>query len=154
MLDARRDWSCVLSGARWSVFRFVSGYHAEHRRPPTVREIADALGRSPSTIHAHLAALEESGHLERDPRLARSTLVALRGGDVHEELDDLAVSFELASAHEAEFVSDGIPVSAPISRALRAAAFRGYALGLRRADEIVGAGFERLALDEASHEWR
>jgi SOS-response transcriptional repressor LexA len=126
-----------MSVARWNVLRFVSAYHAEHRRAPTVREIAGGLGRSPSTIHAHLGALAQSGHLERDPRLARATILARRGRDLAEDLDNLAISFELASAHETEFVPDGIPVSAEISRALRAAAFRGYALGLRRAGELV-----------------
>lgn len=126
-----------MTGARWAVLRFVAGYHAKHRLAPTVREIAGALGRSPSTIHAHLAALEESGHLLRGENRARATLVAPMAGSVLEELAELALSFELASAHEKEFVPDGVEVSEEISRALRAAAFHGYALGLRRAGELV-----------------
>ena len=42
-----------------------------HRRgyPPSVREIGEAVGlSSPSTVHAHLAALQDKGYLRRDPR--------------------------------------------------------------------------------------
>jgi repressor LexA len=41
--------------------------------PPTVREIGSALGlHSPSTVHAHLAKLESSGVLRRDPSKPRA----------------------------------------------------------------------------------
>jgi repressor LexA len=41
--------------------------------PPTVREIGTALGlHSPSTVHAHLAKLERSGVLRRDPTKPRA----------------------------------------------------------------------------------
>lgn len=41
--------------------------------PPSVREIADAVGlASPSTVHAHLSALERKGYLHRDPSKPRA----------------------------------------------------------------------------------
>jgi repressor LexA len=41
--------------------------------PPTVREIGEAVGlASPSTVHAHLAKLEESGRIRRDPTKPRA----------------------------------------------------------------------------------
>lgn len=41
--------------------------------PPAVREIGDAVGlHSPSTVHAHLRALEEKGYLRRDPTKPRA----------------------------------------------------------------------------------
>lgn len=126
-----------MTTARWAVLRFVAGYHAKHRLAPTVREIATGLGRSPSTVHAHLAALKESGHLLRGENRARATLIVPMAGSVAEEIAELALSFELASAHEREFVPDGVEATEEISRALRAAAFEGYALGLRRAGELV-----------------
>lgn len=46
-----------------------------HRRgfPPSVREIGEAVGlSSSSTVHAHLAALEEKGFLRRDPSKPRA----------------------------------------------------------------------------------
>lgn len=46
-----------------------------HRRgfPPSVREIGEAVGlSSSSTVHSHLAALEEKGFLRRDPSKPRA----------------------------------------------------------------------------------
>ena len=46
-----------------------------HRRgyPPSVREIGEAVGlSSSSTVHAHLAALEEKGFVRRDPSKPRA----------------------------------------------------------------------------------
>ena len=46
-----------------------------HRRgyPPSVREIGEAVGlSSSSTVHSHLAALEEKGHIRRDPSKPRA----------------------------------------------------------------------------------
>lgn len=41
--------------------------------PPAVREIGEAIGlHSPSTVHAHLRALEEKGYLRRDPTKPRA----------------------------------------------------------------------------------
>jgi repressor LexA len=51
-----------------------------HRRgyPPSVREIGEAIGlSSPSTVHAHLAALQDKGYLRRDPTKPRAIEVAL-----------------------------------------------------------------------------
>ncbi|MCX8006781.1 MAG: transcriptional repressor LexA [Coriobacteriia bacterium] len=46
-----------------------------HRKgyPPSVREIGEAVGlSSSSTVHAHLAALERSGYIRRDPTKPRA----------------------------------------------------------------------------------
>jgi repressor LexA len=51
-----------------------------HRRgyPPSVREIGEAVGlSSPSTVHAHLAALQDKGYLRRDPSKPRAIEVSL-----------------------------------------------------------------------------
>lgn len=64
-----------------------------HRRgfPPSVREIGEAVGlSSSSTVHAHLAALEEKGFIRRDPAKPRAlevldfrdTELALDYGDI------------------------------------------------------------------------
>ena len=46
--------------------------------PPSVREIGEAVGlSSPSTVHAHLAALQDKGYLRRDPTKPRAIEVAL-----------------------------------------------------------------------------
>src|SRR5882724_2736100 len=46
--------------------------------PPSVREIGEAVGlSSPSTVHAHLAALQDKGYLHRDPSKPRAIEVTL-----------------------------------------------------------------------------
>ncbi len=55
------------------IFEFISGHLDQTGYPPTVREIGKALGlHSPSTVHAHLAKLEKSGVLRRDPSKPRA----------------------------------------------------------------------------------
>ena len=55
------------------IFEFIKGYLEKTGYPPTVREIGKALGlHSPSTVHAHLAKLEKSGVLRRDPSKPRA----------------------------------------------------------------------------------
>lgn len=55
------------------IFEFIKGYLEKTGYPPTVREIGSALGlHSPSTVHAHLAKLEKSGVLRRDPSKPRA----------------------------------------------------------------------------------
>ena len=55
------------------IFEFIKGHIDKTGYPPTVREIGSALGlHSPSTVHAHLAKLESSGVLRRDPSKPRA----------------------------------------------------------------------------------
>jgi len=46
--------------------------------PPSVREIGEAVGlSSSSTVHAHLAALQDKGYLSRDPSKPRAIEIRL-----------------------------------------------------------------------------
>ena len=55
------------------IFDFIGRYAAKTGYPPTVREIGKAVGlHSSSTVHAHLANLEKSGFLRRDPTKPRA----------------------------------------------------------------------------------
>jgi repressor LexA len=55
------------------IFEFIRRYAAKTGYPPTVREIGKAVGlHSSSTVHAHLANLEKSGLLRRDPSKPRA----------------------------------------------------------------------------------
>ena len=55
------------------IFEFIKAHLDRTGYPPTVREIGKALGlHSPSTVHAHLAKLEKSGVLRRDPSKPRA----------------------------------------------------------------------------------
>src|ERR671922_83410 len=55
------------------IFDFTRRYAGKYGYPPTVREIGKAVGlHSSSTVHAHLANLEKSGLLRRDPSKPRA----------------------------------------------------------------------------------
>ena len=55
------------------IYDFVLRYSRRHGYPPTVREIGAEVGlASPSTVHGHLAKLEQAGYLRRDPTKPRA----------------------------------------------------------------------------------
>jgi len=55
------------------IFEYIKAQIDKTGYPPTVREIGQAIGlHSPSTVHAHLAKLESSGVLRRDPSKPRA----------------------------------------------------------------------------------
>jgi repressor LexA len=60
------------------VLEFIDAEVRRRGYPPSVREIGEAVGlSSPSTVHAHLAALQDKGYLRRDPSKPRAIEVAL-----------------------------------------------------------------------------
>jgi repressor LexA len=63
----------MLTARQQEIWQFLVDYVDRHGYPPTVREIGEAVGlASPSTVHAHLANLERSGLLRRDPTKPRA----------------------------------------------------------------------------------
>ena len=72
-----------ISEKQQEILDFIQSTTRENGFPPSVREIAEAVGlRSPSTVHAHLKVLEREGFIQRDGRKMR----ALRASsDVEEE---------------------------------------------------------------------
>ncbi len=63
----------TLSDKRRAILEFIGERLATQGYPPSVREIAVAVGlSSPSTVHSHLAVLEEQGFLRRDPAKPRA----------------------------------------------------------------------------------
>jgi len=60
------------------VLEFIDSEVRQRGYPPSVREIGEAVGlSSPSTVHAHLAALQDKGYLRRDPSKPRAIEVTL-----------------------------------------------------------------------------
>src|SRR3954454_10933301 len=60
------------------VLEFIDTEVRRRGYPPSVREIGEAVGlSSPSTVHAHLAALQDKGYLRRDPSKPRAIEVSL-----------------------------------------------------------------------------
>jgi repressor LexA len=63
----------MLSPRQQQIYDFVLAYAEKHGYPPTVREIGAEVGlASPSTVHVHLAKLEEAGYVRRDPTKPRA----------------------------------------------------------------------------------
>jgi len=66
-----------LTDRQRQVLEFVDSYTRHNGYPPAVRDIGDAIGlSSPSTVHAHLAALQDKGYLTRDPAKPRALLLS------------------------------------------------------------------------------
>ena len=58
---------------RRRILEFTSEWSKSHGYPPSVREIAKAVGlASTSAVHHHLQALERDGYLAREPTEARA----------------------------------------------------------------------------------
>ena len=67
-----------LTARQRQVLEFIDAEIRERGYPPSVREIGEAVGlSSPSTVHAHLAALQDKGYLRRDPTKPRAIEISL-----------------------------------------------------------------------------
>ena len=82
-----------LTKRQQEIFDFIQRYASKYGYPPTVREIGKAVGlASSSTVHAHLANLQKSGLLKRNPAKPR------------------AIEVMLDKARQAIAPSDGLPL--------------------------------------------
>ena len=62
-----------LSAKQIQILEFLKEQIHENGYPPTMREICDAVGlSSPSTVHSHLARLEEKGYIRRNGSKSRA----------------------------------------------------------------------------------
>ncbi|MDP7549886.1 MAG: transcriptional repressor LexA [Acidimicrobiales bacterium] len=67
-----------LTDRQRQILYFVDSHTREHGYPPSVREIGKAVGlTSPSTVHSHLATLQDRNYLRRDPSKPRAIEVRL-----------------------------------------------------------------------------
>lgn len=66
--------SAVLTARQEMALRMISNFIVNRGFPPTVRELAGALGITSSTAFYLLGELEEKGYIRRDPQRARSSL--------------------------------------------------------------------------------
>ena len=64
------------------VFEHIRAYFREHSKPPTLKEIGDALSiRSTNGVSKHLHALEQKGYIRRIPNEARGIALVDTGDD-------------------------------------------------------------------------
>jgi repressor LexA len=62
-----------LTDRQRQILDYIADEVARRGYPPSVREIGEAVGlSSSSTVHSHLAALEEKGFIRRDPTKPRA----------------------------------------------------------------------------------
>jgi repressor LexA len=63
----------TLSGKKRQILDYIEASLRDRGYPPSVREIGEAVGlTSSSTVHAHLASLQQMGYLRRDPTKPRA----------------------------------------------------------------------------------
>lgn len=62
-----------ISDRQKQIYQFIKRTVQEKGYPPSVREIGNAVGlQSSSTVHGHLAKLEDKGYIRRDPTKPRA----------------------------------------------------------------------------------
>ena len=69
------------------IYDFIRSYQTEKGYPPSVREMAAVGLSSPSTVHAHLSALEAHGLIKRDKTKPRALEVFEQEGNPDNNLD-------------------------------------------------------------------
>ncbi|UOY93573.1 transcriptional repressor LexA [Ectobacillus sp. JY-23] len=93
-----------LSKRQLDIFNFIKQKVQEKGYPPSVREIGQAVGlASSSTVHGHLARLEEKGYIRRDPTKPRAIEIL--------EEDNIA-SFPVVHVPIVGKVTAGSPITA------------------------------------------
>ena len=64
---------------RDDIMRFIEDFIAEHKYPPTHRDIVAGVGICLSNVNRYLNLLEAAGKIRRVPHLARSIVIVSRG---------------------------------------------------------------------------
>ena len=81
MTPAASPQPAPLTARQAQVLEFIDAEIRRRGYPPSVREIGEAVGlSSSSTVHAHLAALQDKGYLRRDPTKPRAIEVCFEPG--------------------------------------------------------------------------
>src|SRR4051812_2648130 len=63
-----------LTEKQQEVFHFIQGYFAKQGIAPSVREIAEALGKSAQAIQQHIESLRAKGYLQHQPLKSRANV--------------------------------------------------------------------------------
>lgn len=75
-----------LSNRQMLILDFIKAEVSERGYPPSVREIAKAVGlASSSTVHGHLAKIEEKGFIKRDPTKPRAIEIIEQDSHIHKD---------------------------------------------------------------------
>jgi repressor LexA len=97
-----------LSKRQQEIMEFIKKEVRDKGYPPSVREIGEAVGlASSSTVHGHLARLEQKGLIRRDPTKPRAIEVL----DLEQETDS-RFEYSTVMAPIVGKVTAGIPITA------------------------------------------
>ncbi|MDO5721020.1 MAG: transcriptional repressor LexA [Actinomycetaceae bacterium] len=91
-----------LTARQEQILRFLSDTIAERGFPPSVRELAQAVGlSSASSVKHQLDALEDKGYIRRTPRLPRALeiLIAPQTGEENQSADNSANALTALTYH-------------------------------------------------------
>ncbi len=107
-----------LSARQLELLEAIRSYAASKGRMPSVREMAARLGRAPSTIHQHMAALSRKGFLERDGSAHGLRLVEAEPTRTGEETVEIPIRGRIAAGRPIEAIEvREEPLSLPVSLA-------------------------------------
>ncbi len=74
----------ALTDRQKQIYQFIKSTVKDKGYPPSVREIGNAVGlQSSSTVHGHLAKLQEKGFIKRDPTKPRAIEVITEENESH-----------------------------------------------------------------------
>lgn len=96
-----------LSKRQEMILQYIREHVEDKGYPPSVREIAEAVGlASSSTVHGHLSRMEQKGYIRRDPTKPRAIEIV----DPH--MDDSIPKDDARYAPVIGRVTAGIPITA------------------------------------------
>ena len=97
-----------LSDRQRQILTFISGYFAEHDRPPTNREIGQAMSiASTGHVDYHLSVLAKKGYIEREANTSRGlSLTAASEPHPRRRVYHVPVVGEIAAGEPIEAVTD------------------------------------------------
>ena len=142
---------------RRRILEFIHRTVAERGYPPSVREIADAVGlASTSAVHHHLVALERAGQLERGGRSSRALRLTPAGEamiaapargrvtpfrmPVEHEVIRLPLVGEIAAGQPMEAYQDPEPMDVPRSLQAREDSYVLRVRGKSMVDALIDDG--------------
>jgi repressor LexA len=98
----------ALSDRQRQILEFISGYIAEHDRPPTNREIGQAMGiASTGHVDYHLTVLTKKGYIEREANTSRGLkLTAVSEPHPRRRVYHVPVVGRIAAGAPIEAISD------------------------------------------------
>ncbi len=134
-----------LTDRQQDIYQFIADSVRQKGYPPTVREICKAVGlRSPSTVHSHLASLENKGYIKRDRAKGRAIeILAEEETTAHELPREDVVSLPLVgrvTAGEPILAVENVEEQIPLPRQIvRGAADDGFLLRVS-GQSMINAG--------------